>query len=213
MKTFIKHISITLIIVLFASASAPKPALKEDYVVTITTKFGDMVLLLHEQTPKHKENFIKLSQEGFYNGTTFHRVIKNFMIQGGDPNSKDSIPRNDGQGGPGYTIPAEFRPELKHDKGSLAAARQGDQVNPTKASSGSQFYIVNDQKGAHFLDGSYTVFGHVIQGMSVIDKISAVTTDPLDRPLEDVVMQVKVVKMKTSKIIKTYDCAWFYDIK
>ncbi|MFN8416400.1 MAG: peptidylprolyl isomerase [Cytophagaceae bacterium] len=213
MKSFIKYITIAFTIVFFTSASAPKPALKEDYVVTITTKFGDMVLLLHEQTPKHKANFIKLSQEGFYNGTTFHRIIKNFMIQGGDPNSKDSIPRNDGQGGPGYTIPAEFRPELKHDKGALAAARMGDQVNPAKESSGSQFYIVNDQKGAHFLDGSYTVFGHVVQGMTVIDKISAVSTDAIDRPLENVVMQVKVVKMKTAKIIKTYDCAWFYDIK
>lgn len=212
MKPFILAVCALLSLTLVSTDTAPILP-KEDYVITIHTKFGDMIVLLHEQTPLHKANFIKLAQSGLYTGTTFHRVIKNFMIQGGDPNSKDSIPNNDGQGGPGYTIPAEFRNELKHDKGAVAAARMGDEVNPTKASSGSQFYIVNDKNGAHSLDGAYTVFGHVIQGMTVIDKISAVTTDMIDRPLENVVLQVSAVKMKTSKIIKTYDCAWFYAIR
>lgn len=118
-------------------------------VAVIETKFGKIVLSLYEQdAPQHVANFKKLIQSGFYNGTTFHRVIQNFMIQGGDPNSKDNDPMNDGMGGPGYTVPAEIK--RYHKRGALAAARQGDQVNPTKASSGSQFYIV--QNGPMSLD-------------------------------------------------------------
>ncbi|MBX7152085.1 peptidylprolyl isomerase [bacterium] len=118
-------------------------------VAVIETKFGKIVLSLYEQdAPKHVANFKKLIQSGFYNGTTFHRVIQNFMIQGGDPNSKDNDPMNDGMGGTGYTIPAEIK--HYHKRGALAAARQSDQVNPTKASSGCQFYIV--QNGPMTLD-------------------------------------------------------------
>lgn len=183
---------------------------KDDYVVTISTSYGDMILLLYNQTPLHKKNFIKLAQEHYYDGTTFHRVILDFMIQGGDPNSKDSITTNDGTGGPGYTIPAEFNANLKHDKGALAAARMGDGVNPERASSGSQFYIVQNKKGTPFLDNNYTVFGQTISGFEVIDKIAQIQVDGASRPFKDVPMKVTVVKMKTKKIIKLYDCAWFY---
>ncbi|MCU0428507.1 MAG: peptidylprolyl isomerase [Cytophagaceae bacterium] len=197
----------------FAQTKNKNTIPKEDFVVTIKTAQGDMILLLYNQTPKHKANFVKLAQEGYYNGTTFHRVIKDFMIQGGDPNSKDSIPYNDGQGGPGYTVDAEFIPTLKHIKGALAAARTSDQVNPKKASSGSQFYIVHNDKGTPFLDGNYTVYGQVIKGLEVIDKIANVEKGVGDRPIQDVRMNVSVQKMKTKKIIKTYGCGAFYGLK
>jgi cyclophilin family peptidyl-prolyl cis-trans isomerase len=184
----------------------------EDYLVTISTSYGDMVLLLYNQTPLHKKNFIELAQKHYYDGTTFHRVILDFMIQGGDPNSKDSITTNDGMGGPGYTVPAEFNLALKHDKGALAAARMGDDSNPQRASSGSQFYIVQNKNGTPFLNNAYTVFGQVISGFDVIDKIAQAQVDGASRPLKDITMKVTVVKMKTKKIIKLYDCAWFYKV-
>lgn len=184
----------------------------EDYLVTISTSYGDMVLLLYSQTPLHRKNFIELAEKHYYDGTTFHRVILDFMIQGGDPNSKDSIAGNEGMGGPGYTIPAEFNPNLKHDKGALAAARMGDDSNPERASSGSQFYIVQNKNGTPFLNGAYTVFGQVISGFDVIDKIAQVQVDAGSKPVTDVKMKVTVVKMKTKKIIKLYDCAWFYNV-
>ncbi len=112
----------------------------------ISTRFGDMVIRLYDETPLHRDNFQKLVEEGYYDGTTFHRVIQGFMIQGGDGNSKDDDPYNDGQGGPGYTVEAEFNSDLFHKKGALAAARQADQVNPQRRSSGSQFYIVHGTK-------------------------------------------------------------------
>lgn len=114
-----------------------------DEIVIITTDFGDMYVVLYDETPLHKANFLKLAKEGFYDSTTFHRVMKDFMIQGGDPNSKDEIPFNDGQGGPGYTVDAEFNSKYVHKKGALAAARKPDQQNPERKSSGSQFYIVH----------------------------------------------------------------------
>jgi cyclophilin family peptidyl-prolyl cis-trans isomerase len=180
---------------------------KDDYVITISTEYGDIIALLYDVTPKHKENFVKLASEGYYDGTTFHRIIKDFMIQGGDPNSKDSIPYNDGQGGPSYTIPAEFVPSLKHVKGSLAAARNN---NPQKASSGSQFYIVHNANGTPFLDGSYTVFGQVIKGLDVVDKIAEQPKDMSDRPTKNITMKVTAKKMKVKKIIKEYNCEKFY---
>jgi cyclophilin family peptidyl-prolyl cis-trans isomerase len=195
-----------------ASAQEKKKTLpKNDYVITITTEFGTMTALLYDATPLHKANFIKLATTGFYNGTTFHRIIKDFMIQGGDPNSKDSLPYNDGQGGPNYTIPAEFVPTLKHVKGAIAAARMGDQVNPQKASSGSQFYIVHNATGTPFLDGSYTVFGQVIKGLDVIDKIAQQPKGMADRPTKNITMTVTATKMKVKKIIKTYNCEKFYN--
>lgn len=176
----------------------------KDEVVTISTSFGDIAILLFDQTPQHKANFIKLAKEGFYNGTTFHRIIDGFVIQGGDPNTKDSDNANDGMGGPGYTVSAEFVDSLTHIQGAVAAARESDRINPQKASSGSQFYIVENEEGTHFLDGNYTVFGQVIKGLDVVEKIAIQAKDARDRPLEDIKMTVTVKKMSKKKIQKTY---------
>jgi cyclophilin family peptidyl-prolyl cis-trans isomerase len=190
---------------LFLQFSGTKMAIAQDTktyeLVQISTKFGNILIWLYDETPKHKANFLKLTKEGFYNGTTFHRIIQDFMIQGGDPNSKDSDPNNDGQGGPGYTIPAEFVTGLNHFYGAVAAARLGDAVNPAKASSGSQFYIVQNKQGTPFLDKNYTVFGKVMSGMDVVDKIAVQAKDKRDRPLENITIQVKVVTM-TQKELK-----------
>jgi peptidyl-prolyl cis-trans isomerase B (cyclophilin B) len=267
----------------FAQKTA-KPS-KTDHVVTIKTKFGDMVVILYDETPKHKANFIKLAKEHFFDSTLFHRVIADFMIQGGDPESKKAKPGDRlGGGGPGYTVEAEFNPKFIHEKGSLSAARSGDNVNPTKASSGSQFYIVQGKKftedelktdpqrlnacfakffenpankpiydslgklyqaqdrenfekylnslkpkaeaetglktekditpeqvaaytkvgGAPHLDGTYTVFGKVIKGLEVIDKIATQPRDGADRPTDDVRMTVVVEELSKKKITKLY---------
>ena len=250
---------------------------QKDTLVTIQTKYGDITVKLYDDTPKHKENFIKLVKEGFYNGLLFHRVIPNFMIQGGDPTSKNAEPgKRLGGGSPGYTIEAEFMPEKHfHKRGALAAARTGGPSNPEKRSGGSQFYIIqgrtftngqldtleaaknaqlknhlfseclkesknklakfrqnNDQAGFNIyvaeirekadslfnasdekftftpeqrkvyttvggypsLDGEYTVFGEVVDGMDVVDKIAAVETDKYNRPLEDIDMKMKLDK-------------------
>ncbi|MBK9255754.1 MAG: peptidylprolyl isomerase [Saprospiraceae bacterium] len=192
---------------------------KSDDVITIETSMGNMKVRLFESTPLHKANFLKLVDDGFYNDLLFHRVIKGFMIQGGDPDSKDA-PQDKalGMGGTGYTIPAEIG--APHFKGILAAARQGDQVNPKKESSGSQFYIVQgnpvtDEEldaferakgikyteaqrtkykavgGAPMLDMDYTAFGEVVEGLDVIDKIANTPTSPRERPLTDVKMKIK----------------------
>jgi cyclophilin family peptidyl-prolyl cis-trans isomerase len=154
-------------------------------LVIIKTSMGDITIqLADDKAPKHAANFRKLAKEGFYAGTTFHRVIPGFMIQGGDPNSKDDDRSNDGLGGPGYTIDAEIG--LTHDRGVIAAARQGDEVNPTRRSNGSQFYIT--VAPASFLDGQYTVFGKVVKGMDVVDKIAAVPRDRNDNPVQKVVI-------------------------
>jgi cyclophilin family peptidyl-prolyl cis-trans isomerase len=244
-----------------------------------------MVAVLYDETPKHKENFIKLARERYYDSLTFHRVIEGFMIQGGDPDSKKAAKDvRLGNGGPGYTIPAEFNSKFFHEKGALSAARLSDQMNPEKASSGSQFYIVQgtrqsesrirldqekygkalqqffqkpenkvyfdtintffqtrDEKGYEAylsklkpvvenqlgisvekevpqqvvetyttvggtpqLDGQYTVFGKVIKGLEVIDRIAAQPKDPNDRPLEDIRMAVTVEEMPRRKIEKMY---------
>lgn len=220
-----KSISIKFLFLVFLcftfSAFAPKP---KDKMVLVRTKFGEIKIRLYNETPRHRDNFIKLAKSKFYNGTLFHRVIRNFMIQGGDPLSKisDSIQKV-GNGGPGYTLAAEFVPKYFHKKGVIAAARLGDAINPKKDSDGSQFYIVqgrvftnadldNMEKmtgktftkeqrqayttvgGTPHLDGNYTVFGEVVSGLDVVDKIAAVETLPGDRPKEDVIMTVKVVK-------------------
>lgn len=260
-------------------------AQKKDYVVTIKTKYGDMVAILYDETPKHKENFIKLAKEHYFDSLLFHRVIQGFMIQGGDPESKKAQPgQRLGNGGPGYTIPAEINPKYFHEKGALSAARLGDQQNPSKASSGSQFYVVqgivsnadelktdqmkldqamgqffqnpankltydsvmvvyqlNDVKafqslvmklkprveketgiktdkeispeklkaystvgGTPRLDGEYTVFGKVIKGLDVIDKIASQPGDQSNRPAEDIRMTVTVEEVSRKKIEKLY---------
>jgi len=177
----------------------------KDEVVTISTTQGDIRLILFQDTPLHRANFLEKASSGFYNGTTFHRVIQDFMIQGGDANSKDADPGNDGMGQPNEpTIPAEFSAGHKHDYGALAAARQGDFANPQKASSISQFYLVQNHNGTHFLDGQYTVYGQVIQGLDVIDKIAKQPKDGRDRPTTDVKMTMKVEKLKKKKITKLY---------
>lgn len=159
---------------------------KETNTVVIETSMGDITIKLYEtDAPLHVKNFKKLVDTKFYEGTTFHRVINGFMIQAGDPNSKDDDRSNDGQGGPGYTIPAEIK--LKHEKGSLAAARLGDAQNPKRESSGSQFYIVTGE--ASHLDGQYTVFGKVIKGLDVADKIQKVKVDGASNPIEKVVIK------------------------
>ena len=174
-----------------------KPVIVEEEIITLTTSEGVIVIKLDAvAAPKHAENFKKLVKEGFYDGTTFHRVIPGFMIQGGDPLSKDQAKRAEhGTGGPGYTIPAEIG--KKHTRGALAAARQGDQVNPKRNSSGSQFYIVIDEMQCRQLDGQYTVFGEVIEGMEVADKIVAKPRDPRDNPKEPVTIKAKLGRPKS----------------
>ncbi|MBQ7639904.1 MAG: peptidylprolyl isomerase [Bacteroidales bacterium] len=167
----------------------PKPDLTKQYEpkIKIETSEGDIVIKLYEETPLHKDNFIKLAQKHFYDGILFHRIINGFMIQTGDPLTKDSTKINAwGTGGPGYTIPAEIVKGLTHKKGALAAARRGDMVNPAKESSGSQFYIVQDENGCRHLDGEYTIFGEVVKGLNIIDKIAAKRTDGRDRPSEPI---------------------------
>jgi len=195
-----------LLLLGFTGQAAKNPLKsKKDEVVTISTSLGDIRLILFSDTPLHRANFLKKAKDGFYNGTTFHRVIPQFMVQGGDANSKDADPTNDGQGQPNEpTIPAELAAGHKHDYGALAAARQGDFANPQRASSGSQFYLVENHQGTHFLDGQYTVFGQVIQGQEVIDKIAALPKDARDRPLTDLKMTMKVDKLKKKKITQLY---------
>lgn len=162
----------------------------EEPVFEIRTTHGTMKVKLYSKTPKHRDNFAKLVSENYYDGIRFHRVIEGFMIQTGDPYSRDTAKINAwGTGGPDYTVPAEFVNEYWHKKGAIAAARKGDLANPTKASSGSQFYIVHDENACLHLDGQYSIFGEVIEGLEVIDRIAEVATDPYDRPYEDVMIK------------------------
>ena len=199
-----KHLFLLVLLALCSTVGFGQKKSKKDYLVTISTPHGDMRLVLFEDTPKHRENFLKLTKQKFYDGTTFHRVIDGFMIQGGDPNSKDDNPANDGAGSPDYTIPAEILPNHPHTYGALAAARTGDNMNPQKASSGSQFYLVENQEGVPFLDRNYTVYGQVIDGLAVINKIAEQPKDYRDRPTTDIKMKVTAQKMSKKKITKLY---------
>ncbi|MBO7278499.1 MAG: peptidylprolyl isomerase [Bacteroidales bacterium] len=164
----------------------PEQAAPQTLLDVVTTE-GTIRIKLYEDTPKHRANFLKLVAEGFYDNVLFHRVINGFMIQTGDPLTKSfDNPDQYGTGGPGYTIPAEILPHYTHKKGALAAARQGDFVNPRRESSGSQFYLVHDEKHCVHLDGQYTIFGETVNGFDVIDSIAVKRTNPKDRPLEDV---------------------------
>lgn len=170
--------------------------LPEEPVFDIVTNYGTIRVKLYSKTPKHRDNFARLALSGYYDEVLFHRVIDGFMIQGGDPLSKNpDMADRWGTGGPDYTVPAEFVPEYRHKKGALAAARRGDAANPTKASSGSQFYIVQDADNCAQLDGAYTVYGETIDGLKTIDKIAAVQTDYRDRPVEAV--KIESVKLVT----------------
>ncbi len=183
-----------------------------DFIITIATPLGNMEVLLYEETPQHKANFLKLANEKFYDGVMFHRIIKNFMIQGGDPYSKTGEGMV-GTGGPGYTIPAEIKPQFGHKKGALAAARQGDQVNPQRASSGSQFYIVHSANGTKHLDGQYTVFGEVVSGLDIIDKIAQAPTASGDRPVTDIPMTLTIRQMKKKEITEKYGFKYPEEVK
>ncbi|MES2426863.1 MAG: peptidylprolyl isomerase [Bacteroidota bacterium] len=215
---------ITLIVLLTTVTAFAKPP-KNQYV-RVSTSFGNCIIRLYNETPKHRDNFIKLAKKGFYNGTLFHRVIQNFMIQGGDPDSRDTSKNKAGgelgNGDVGYTIPAEFNDSLFHKRGVLAAARDN---NPAKASSGCQFYIVEGKRftdedldkliagrlkgraipasereiyktvgGAPHLDQGYTVYGEVVTGIDMVDRIAGVKKDERDRPLTNVPMTVTVLK-------------------
>lgn len=174
--------------------------LPEEPVFDIVTNLGTIKVKLYSKTPKHRDNFEKLALTGYYDSLLFHRVINGFMIQGGDPYTRDTSAASVakyGQGGPGYTIPAEFVPEYRHKKGAIAAARRGDVANPKKESSGSQFYIVQDEKACAQLDGEYTVFGETIAGFEVIDMIAKVATNARDLPLKDV--RIRKVTLEESK--------------
>lgn len=179
----------------------------EEPMFDIVTNMGTMRIKLYSKTPKHRENFVKLVAEHYYDSLLFHRVIDGFMIQAGDPYTRDtSKVALYGQGGPDYTIPAEFVNEYWHKKGAIAAARKGDMANPKKASSGSQFYIVQDENNCLHLDGQYTIFGETIEGLDVIDKIAKVPTDRYDRPLEDVrIITVKPVEVQIPDVASAAD--------
>ncbi|MBO4918080.1 MAG: peptidylprolyl isomerase [Bacteroidales bacterium] len=176
--------------------------LPDEPVFDIVTNLGTIKVKLYANTPKHRENFAKLALSGYYNGLLFHRVINGFMIQGGDPLTKDPTKiAQYGTGGPGYTVPAEFVPEYKHKKGALAAARRGDTANPMKESSGSQFYIVQNEAACAALDGDYTVFGETISGFEVIDRIASVQTDGRDRPINDV--RISAIRLDRDSLPKS----------
>lgn len=234
---------LVLLLSLMISCFAQKPAVpsakdstlkKKDRKrdILMQTTMGDMIIRLSDSTPIHRDNFLKLVKVGFYDSLLFHRVMNAFMIQGGDPNSKAAAPGMPlGNGGPNYTLPSEFRETLFHKKGVIAAARQPDNVNPEKASSGSQFYIAQGKiytdaeldmmeiqrlqgkkipelyratyktiGGIPHLDQNYTVYGEVIKGLEVIDKIAAVEVSKgrdLNRPITDVmIIKTKLIKRK-----------------
>ena len=176
-------------------------ALPEEPVFDIVTSEGTIRVRLFKDTPLHRDNFAKLALAGYYDNLLFHRVINGFVIQGGDPFTRDtSLVAQWGEGGPSYTIKAEMRdaegnPLHTHVKGALAAARQGDLANPFKESSGSQFYLVQDPDHCTHLDGEYTVFGETIAGLHVIDRIAALPTDRMDRPIDE----VKIITIKPNK--------------
>ncbi len=272
MKSIIKGFGILTMVLLFSCCHAQNKGEKRP-VVLIKTQFGNMKVELYNETPKHRDNFLKLVKEGYYNGVLFHRVIKEFMVQGGDPSSRNAKPNEQlGNGGPDYTIDCEINTKFLHKKGALAAARQGDNINPERKSSGSQFYLVQgvvfpandlpaleakgnekqaqsnmrqlvrenndslvfyqssgnqvafatlmerlqnqaiaktaqtpfklteEQKqvyttvgGTPHLDGNYTVFGEVIEGLHVIDDIAAQPCDINNRPIVDIKMEIELV--------------------
>jgi cyclophilin family peptidyl-prolyl cis-trans isomerase len=206
---------LTVLLMAFQQSGFSQSKPQSETLVLIKTSYGNITAKLYNDTPKHRDNFIKLVKEGWYNDSPFHRIIKGFMVQGGG--------NKDGRQDPGYTIPAEIIPGHLHKKGALAAARMADQVNPQRASSGSQFYIVQgtvlsnetlnsyeqrynttytaEQRKAYstvggtpWLDGGYTVFGEVVSGFDVIDKLAAVPTGSGDKPVTPVTMTIEIVK-------------------
>ena len=173
----------------------------KDTLVVIGTRLGEITVVLFPETPLHRANFLKLVGNKAYDSTTFHRIIKDFMIQGGDPNSKDNIPENDGMGSFGNTIQAEFYPAFRHIQGALAAARTN---NPEKRSSDCQFYLVENPAGTHFLDNEYTVYGQVVKGIEVVQAIANQQKGPDDRPLLNVRMWMKLLPLKKQKVTSIF---------
>jgi len=225
MKKYLSVPIVSVIILLFLpSFQALSQKSNSQRLIKIETSLGDMLVMLYDETPGHRDNMIKLIEEGFYKNQLFHRVIKDFMIQGGDPHSVGAEKgQRLGSGGPGYTIPAEFNKTLIHKKGALAAARKGDQFNPEQASNGSQFYLVVGQVltpdqintlaqrgvsafseeaaeiyttlgGTPHLDGAYTVFGEVVEGLEVLDLIATQPCDAYNRPAEDVIFTISILR-------------------
>jgi len=220
---FAPNVYLALTFVLLSAFVAAQDA-KSEHLIKIETSKGNMIIKLYNETPAHRDNMIKLINEGFYKDQLFHRVIKDFMIQGGDPHSTGAEKgQRLGTGGPAYTVPAEFNDTLIHKKGALAAARKGDAANPEQASSASQFYLVQGRVltpeeldiltqrgvasfteesaeiytslgGTPHLDGAYTVFGEVIEGLEIIDIIASVPCDAYNRPLEDVIYSISIIK-------------------
>lgn len=171
------------------STAALKQKFPEEPIFDIMTSMGTIRVKLYKDTPKHRANFIRLALTHYYDGLLFHRVVEDFVIQGGDPFTRDSTRLEEwGEGGPGYTIDPEIVPEHTHKKGALAAARRGNYANPMKESSGSQFYLVQNAENCKHLDGEYTVFGETVGGLNVIDRIAALRVDRYNRPLRRVVI-------------------------
>ena len=216
---------ILAILIVSCSASKKTAVLPVKPVqVKLTTDSGTIILMLYDKTPLHRDNFVKLVKEKFYDGLLFHRVVNDFMIQGGDPNSRNAKPGDRlGEGSLKYTISPEFDTSLFHKRGALAAAREADGSNPKKESSSTQFYIVDGQPftdsqmdkieeknnvhipqnhrdfyktigGDPFLDMNYTVFGEVISGIDVVEKIANAPKDENDRPLHDIKMEMTIIK-------------------
>ncbi|MEA3496068.1 MAG: peptidylprolyl isomerase [Bacteroidota bacterium] len=207
MKTFL-YFLLAFSLVLFVNCekdepepnppAPPAPVTKYE-TIKITTEYGDIFIWLYDKTPKHKENFIKLTTEKYFDSIIFHRVINDFVIQTGDPTGT-------GTGGPGYRIPAEFDTSLKHVYGAVGAARLSDNVNPDRESSGSQFYIVENTDGTSFLDTKYTVFGIVFSGLDAVSEIADVKTNTKDKPIDDVhMLKVQIVEYSKKELKDLYD--------
>jgi len=200
MKIF-NVLTLLMFLVPVASFSQGIPDSEHDYLVTLNTDYGEIKMVLYDETPIHKMNFVELARAGVYDHLIFHRVIDHFMIQTGDPKTR-SKPRDYDPSVIQKTLPAEIRPQLRHIYGAVGAARRD---NPQKLSNGTQFYIVENPEGAPHLDGDYTVFGRILSGFRVVHKIAGVSTDKQDRPRKEIRMTVQVDKVERSQIEKFYN--------
>jgi cyclophilin family peptidyl-prolyl cis-trans isomerase len=194
--------------VLFSCSKDEKTPVVTEKIIEIKTSFGNMYMWLYKETPLHRANFLALTDANYYDSTTFHRCVTNFVVQGGDPNTKDLDTTNDGSGGPGYTVPAEIdtsNSKLRHVYGAVAAARKSDAVNPLRASSGSQFYISIPTAGTPNLNGAYTVFGKIIKGMDVAEAMVKQPKNSKDRPFTDIKMEVNVILKTLPELLSEYN--------
>ena len=204
---FVRSILLIFFISIISEVSGQEISSNIDYLVTINTDFGKIKLILFDDTPLHKENFIRLAKEGVYDHIIFHRVINNFMIQTGDYSTRNQAINYD----PRIIqdpIKAEILPQHLHIRGAIGAARRGDNVNPERKSNSTQFYIVQNCKGAHHLDGKHTVFGQVMSGFEVIDKIASQPTSKNDKPLKNNRITINIDQVSRSDIEKFYNFAY-----